>query len=81
METPGRGVINRLFKSDIRDIMTGYRAFSFQFGQNVPCLSKGFEIETEMSIHAIDKHMQVENVIIDYRDRPEGSEIQAEYRF
>ncbi|MFQ6866624.1 glycosyltransferase family 2 protein [Blautia sp.] len=69
-----RGVINRLFKSDIRDIMTGYRAFSFQFVKTFPVLSKGFEIETEMSIHAIDKHMQVENVIIDYRDRPEGSE-------
>lgn len=69
-----RSVINRLFKSDIRDIMTGYRAFSFQFVKTFPVLSKGFEIETEMSIHAIDKHMQVENVIIDYRDRPEGSE-------
>ena len=67
-----RGVINRLFKSDIRDIMTGYRAFSFQFVKTFPVLSKGFEIETEMSIHAIDKHMQVENVIIDYRDRPEA---------
>ena len=69
-----RGVINRLFNSDIRDIITGYRAFSFQFVKTFPVLSKGFEIETEMSIHAIDKHMQVENVIIDYRDRPEGSE-------
>lgn len=69
-----RSVINRLFKSDIRDIMAGYRAFSFQFVKTFPVLSKGFEIETEMSIHAIDKHMQVENVIIDYRDRPEGSE-------
>ena len=66
--------INTLFKSNIKDIMTGYRAFSYQFVKSFPVLSKGFEIETEMSIHAIDKHMSVENVVIDYRDRPEGSE-------
>lgn len=69
-----RGSINMLFKSDIKDIMTGYRAFSYQFAKSFPVLSKGFEIETEMSIHAIDKNMFVENVVIDYRDRPEGSE-------
>ena len=69
-----RGSINRLFKTDIRDIMTGYRAFSYLFVKSFPVLSKGFEIETEMSIHAVDKNMFVENVIIDYRDRPEGSE-------
>jgi glycosyltransferase involved in cell wall biosynthesis len=68
-----RGAINRMFKSNIRDIMTGYRAFSYQFVKSFPVLSKGFEIETEMSIHAIDKNMRVENVIIQYRDRPEGS--------
>ena len=66
--------INHLFKSDIRDIMTGYRAFSFQFVKTFPVLSKGFEIETEMSIHALDKNMQISNIIIEYRDRPEGSE-------
>lgn len=66
--------INLLFKSDIKDIMTGYRAFSFQFVKSFPVLSKGFEIETEMSIHAIDKNMLIDNVVIDYRDRPEGSE-------
>ena len=66
--------INHLFKSDIRDIMTGYRAFSFQFVKTFPVLSKGFEIETEMTIHAVDKNMRIENVIIEYRDRPEGSE-------
>ena len=69
-----RFVINHLFQSDIRDIMTGYRAFSFQFVKTFPVLSKGFEIETEMSIHAVDKNMYVKNVIISYRDRPEGSE-------
>lgn len=69
-----RNMINYLFKSDIRDIMTGYRAFSYLFVKTFPVLSKGFEIETEMSIHAVDKNMLVENVVIDYRDRPEGSE-------
>ena len=69
-----RKSINVLFKSDIKDIMTGYRAFSYEFVKTIPVLSKGFEIETEMSIHAVDKNMSVENVIITYRDRPEGSE-------
>lgn len=69
-----RKSINLLFKSDIKDIMTGYRAFSYQFVKSFPVLSKGFEIETEMSIHAIDKNMLLDNVVIDYRDRPEGSE-------
>lgn len=68
-----RSSINLLFKSDIKDIMTGYRAFSYQFVKTFPVLSRGFEIETEMSIHAIDKNLFVENVVIDYRDRPEGS--------
>ena len=66
--------INILFHSDIKDIMTGYRAFSYMFGKSFPVLSNGFEIETEMTIHAIDKRMFLENVVIDYRDRPEGSE-------
>lgn len=69
-----RGSINWLFHAQIKDIMTGYRAFSYLFAKSFPVLSHGFEIETEMSIHAVDKNMQVENVIIDYRDRPEGSE-------
>lgn len=68
-----RSTINYLFKSNIKDIMTGYRAFSYLFVKTFPVLSKGFEIETEMSIHAVDKNMFVENVIIDYRDRPKGS--------
>lgn len=66
--------INHLFKSDIRDVMTGYRAFSYGFVKTFPVLSRGFEIETEMTIHAIDKNMLLENVIVDYRDRPKGSE-------
>ena len=69
-----RWSINALFKSGIRDIMTGYRAFSYAFVKSFPVLSRGFEIETEMSLHAIDKNMQIENVVIQYRDRPEGSE-------
>lgn len=66
--------VNLLFHNNIKDIMTGYRAFSYEFVKTFPVLSKGFEIETEMSIHSVDKNMYVENVIIDYRDRPEGSE-------
>ena len=54
--------------------MTGYRAFSFLFAKSFPVLSKGFEIETEMTIHAVEKNMRIENVIIEYRDRPSGSE-------
>lgn len=69
-----RKAINVMFKTEIKDIMTGYRAFSYQFVKSFPVLSKGFEIETEMSIHAVDKNMLLDNVIIEYRDRPEGSE-------
>ncbi len=68
-----RNSINSLFKSNIKDIMTGYRAFSYRFVKTFPVLSKGFEIETEMSIHAVDKNMYVENVVIEYKDRPQGS--------
>lgn len=69
-----RWSINKLFHNDIKDIMTGYRAFSYQFVKTFPVLSQGFEIETEMTIHASDKNMFMENVVIEYRDRPEGSE-------
>lgn len=66
--------INHVFHSHIKDIMTGYRAFSYDFVKTFPVLSMGFEIETEMTIHAIDKHMNIKNVVIGYRDRPAGSE-------
>lgn len=66
--------INKLFNNDIKDVMTGYRAFSYLFVKSFPVLSQGFEIETEMTIHAVDKNMQVDNVVVDYRDRPDGSE-------
>jgi len=69
-----RASINRVFRSNIRDIMTGYRAFSYRFVKTFPVLSKGFEIETEMTIHAISMNMAIENVIVDYRDRPAGSQ-------
>ncbi len=69
-----RSLINFLFKNNVRDIMTGYRAFSYLFVKTFPVLSQGFEIETEMTIHALDKRMRIENVIVGYRDRPEGSE-------
>ena len=68
------GLINLLFGSKIKDVMTGYRAFSYRFVKTFPVLSKGFEIETEMSIHAVDKNLHIKNVICNYRDRPEGSE-------
>jgi len=68
-----RWSINKLFRSDIKDMMTGYRAFSYVFVKTFPVLSKGFEIETELSIHAVEKNMYVENVIVEYRDRPKGS--------
>lgn len=68
-----RHTINHLFDSDIKDIMTGYRAFSYDFVKTFPVLSRGFEIETEMTIHALDKNMQVSSIPVQYRDRPEGS--------
>lgn len=68
-----RFFVNHLFKANIKDIMTGYRAFSYQFVKTFPILSKGFEIETEMTIHAVDKNLAISNVIVDYRDRPKGS--------
>ena len=68
-----RASINRLFGCEIKDIMTGFRAFSYGFVKTFPVLSKGFEIETEMTIHAVYNHMQIENVVVEYRDRPEGS--------
>ncbi|WP_456273214.1 glycosyltransferase family 2 protein [Bacillus sp. AK031] len=69
-----KGLINSLYKSDIKDIMTGYRAFDKLFVKSMPVMSPGFEIETEMSLHALDKRFKIIEVPIDYRDRPEGSE-------
>lgn len=68
-----RTLINRLFNSNVKDIMTGYRAFSRSFVKHFPVLSKGFEIETEMTIHALDKNFLLKEIPILYRDRPEGS--------
>ena len=69
-----RFLINKLFKSDIHDIMSGQRAFSRDFVKGFPILSGGFEIETEMTIHALDKNFVIREVPVQYRDRPEGSE-------
>ena len=69
-----RGLINKLFHSNVKDIMTGYRAFSRLFVKSFPILSKGFEIETEMTIHALDKNFLLEEIPVTYRDRPAGSE-------
>ncbi len=68
-----RGCINALFHANITDVMSGYRAFSKRFVKNFPVMSGGFEIETELTLHALDKRFAVEQVEIDYRDRPEGS--------
>ena len=68
-----RKSINKIFKSDITDVMTGYRAFSRNFVKTFPVLSRGFEVETEMTIHAIDKNMQVESITVNYKERPKGS--------
>lgn len=68
-----RFLINKIFRSNINDIMTGYRAFSRLFIKNFPVISKGFEIETEMTIHALDKNFYVKEIPIIYKDRPEGS--------
>lgn len=69
-----RFLINKTFKNNVKDIMTGYRAFSYEFVKSFPVLSKGFEIETEMTIHAVDKNFKLVEVPVTYRDRPEGSE-------
>ena len=69
-----KNLINRFFKSNIKDIMTGYRAFSYEFVKTFPVLSQGFEIETEMTIHALDKNFSIISIPIQYRDRPEGSQ-------
>lgn len=69
-----RKLVNQFFKGNITDIMTGYRAFSYIFVKSFPVLSKGFEIETEMTIHALDKNFRLCSVPVGYRDRPKGSE-------
>lgn len=68
-----KNLINRFFKSNIKDIMTGYRAFSYEFVKTFPVLSQGFEIETEMTIHSLDKNFSIISIPIQYRDRPVGS--------
>lgn len=69
-----RFFINKLFKNNVKDIMTGYRAFNYEFVKGFPVLSKGFEIETEMTIHAVDKNYHLVEIPVNYKDRPEGSE-------
>lgn len=68
-----RFLINFIFKNNVKDIMTGYRAFSYDFVKSFPIISKGFEIETEMTIHAVDKNFKLVEIPVTYRDRPEGS--------
>ena len=68
-----RKLVNNIFGGNVTDIMTGYRAFSRMFVKSFPVLSKGFEIETEMTIHALDKNFALTSIPVGYRDRPEGS--------
>ena len=68
-----KGLVNTIFRGNISDIMTGYRAFSYQFVKSFPVISQGFEIETEMTIHALDKNLSIRSVAVEYRDRPEDS--------
>ncbi len=65
--------INKLFKTNVEDVMTGCRALSRQFVKTFPVLSKGFEVETEMTIHAVEKNMRIETIAVGYKDRTEGS--------
>ena len=69
-----RWLIKRIYGFEFSDVMTGYRSFNRVFAKTMPVLSPGFEIETELSIHAVDKAWRIAEVPIDYRDRPEGSE-------
>lgn len=69
-----RFLINKLFVSHVNDIMTGYRAFSYEFVKSFPVLSKGFAVETEMTIHAVDKNFRLTEMTIDFKERPEGSD-------
>lgn len=68
-----RGSINGLFGAHVTDIMTGYRAFNFTFVKTYPVLSRGFEVETEMTIHSLNNNLRLYEMPIQYRDRPEGS--------
>ncbi len=68
-----RLLINMIFHNHVNDIMTGYRAFSYEFVKGFPVLSKGFEIETEMTIHAVNKNFKLKEIPVAYRDRPKGS--------
>lgn len=68
-----RGSINGLFGAHVTDIMTGYRAFNFTFVKTYPVLSRGFEVETEMTIHSLNNNLRLFEMPIQYRDRPEGS--------
>lgn len=68
-----KNLINKIFNSNLKDIMSGYRAFNKKFVKNMPVNSNGFEIETEMTLHTLDKKFNIVEIPIEYRDRPEGS--------
>lgn len=68
-----KNLINRIFRADLKDIMSGYRVFNKKFVKNIPINSDGFEVETEMTLHALDKKFLIKEVPVEYRDRPDGS--------
>lgn len=68
-----RNVINFIYKSNVKDVMTGYRAFSYEFVKTFPVLSQGFEVETEMTIHSLDKNLLIKNISVGYKNRDSNS--------
>ena len=68
-----KGLVNTLYKGDLHDVMSGLRAFSYGFAKSFPAISEGFQIETEMAIYSLKKGLKVKEVVVPYRDRPEGS--------
>ncbi len=68
-----RGMVNTIFHGHVRDIMTGYRAFSYRFVKSTPILTDRFEVETEMTVHALDQKFSICEIPVAYRDRPAGS--------
>lgn len=68
-----RDLVNTLFRAKLADIMSGYRVFNRKFVKSYPILVEGFEIETDMTLHALDKRFRIVEIPVDYRDRPAGS--------
>lgn len=68
-----RSLVNHLFNAKLADVMSGYRVFSRRFVKSYPILVEGFEIETDVTLHALDKRFRIVEIPVEYKDRPEGS--------